>query len=195
MPDSEGAPNHVGGSRGGLARAALVTLGVVAVLFALFYAAAFLLVTALDIPFRLTLPATARWFGLGVVIVSLAIAVWVFQCRKSADMLRSTSATFAKLFVRTHISRPLGRNEPLVIVGPQRYVRHPLYLSVMLGVVGWGLFSASTVALAEAIPFALWFILVQIPFEERELIALLGEQYREYREKTPMLLPISKHRI
>ena len=194
MATREGTPTKVGESSASLLKAAGVTLGVVAGLFALFYAAAFLTATLLRIPSQLALPPAARWLGGGVLVASFAIALWVFLYRNPADMLRSTSATFSKLFGWAKIGRRSGRTEPLVIAGPQRYVRQPLYLSVILAVLGWGLAIDSSVTLIEVVPFVLWFVLLQIPFEERELDALFGEQFREYRDSTPMLFPFPRTR-
>lgn len=109
-------------------------------------------------------------------------------------MIRSTYATFTKMFARASVSDRLGRTEPLVLSGPQKYVRHPLYLSVILAVLGWGLATASSVVLLEALAFALWFALVQIPFEERELRVLYGDQYTRYAARTSMLIPLPRRR-
>lgn len=68
-----------------------------------------------------------------------------------------------------------------------RYVRHPLY-------VGWLIFFwAAAEMTAGRLLFAVGctaYILVAIRFEERDLIAGLGEKYRRYRASTPMLIPL-----
>lgn len=86
------------------------------------------------------------------------------------------------LNLRNHNYQDLGFRIPFFY----KFLRHPIMLgfiiafwSTPLMTVGHLLFAAATTI----------YILIAIQLEERDLVKHFGDQYREYRRKTPMLIP------
>jgi protein-S-isoprenylcysteine O-methyltransferase Ste14 len=67
-------------------------------------------------------------------------------------------------------------------------VRHPRYLAIALGTLGWALFSGYTGAVAVALGTIPALVLVTV-IEERELLERFGDEYAEYRKRVPRLIP------
>ena len=68
----------------------------------------------------------------------------------------------------------------LIVDGPYRYTRNPIYLSHLAIWSGWALFYGSIPILLGVL--SIWALLafVVMPYEERGLAQSLGEPYREY---------------
>lgn len=78
---------------------------------------------------------------------------------------------------------------PFKTPGLYKWIRHPLYL-------GWFLaFWATPTMTAAHLFFAVVttvYILLAIQWEERDLVAALGEDYANYRKRVPMVIPFTK---
>ncbi len=84
-------------------------------------------------------------------------------------------------FRRTPVPEPRFRT-PLFY----RFIRHPLYLGFLLAF--WAIPDMSQGHLLFAGGFTIY-ILIAIRYEERDLVAHLGQQYADYRKRVGMLIP------
>jgi protein-S-isoprenylcysteine O-methyltransferase Ste14 len=178
----------------GLKRAAAVAIPIIAIIISTLFAVSYIVSTLLGLPFSLGLPVLARLAGIVVVLLGLAMIGWVFKHRSPVNMVVSTYITLEKMLERVPVSERAGRTEPLIVDGPQRCTRNPLYFGVVVMVLGFALLGTYTFVFIATLALLLWFSLILIPFEEKELRTLFGEQWVRYSEETPMLVPFTKRR-
>ena len=81
-----------------------------------------------------------------------------------------------------------GLTSRLVTTGPFRYVRHPIYASLILLVWGMGLKSGSFASIFFSL-LATGFLYLTALLEEEENLDRFGEAYTEYMTKTRMFVP------
>jgi protein-S-isoprenylcysteine O-methyltransferase Ste14 len=79
-----------------------------------------------------------------------------------------------------------------VVRGPYRWVRHPLYLFMILMI--WSCPDLTSDRLLFNGLWTVWIAIGSI-FEERDLVSEFGNAYREYQRKVPMLIPRHFHPI
>lgn len=99
---------------------------------------------------------------------------------------------FDPLGLRPILNRLRGRNPipmPFTVAGPYRWVRHPLYLFMILMI--WSCPDLTSDRLLFNLLWTAW-IVIGSYFEEIDLIAEFGDAYREYQKRVPMLVPLLK---
>lgn len=72
--------------------------------------------------------------------------------------------------------------------GLYKFVRHPLYLSVLIIIIGWCMYSYSIISILCPIA-ALIFLIFKIKFEEKQLNDKFPE-YKEYQKRSYHFYPI-----
>ena len=82
------------------------------------------------------------------------------------------------------VSPALKGKEQLITTGMYKIVRHPLYLSNGLLAIGMAILLRSIYALLSSIAYTFLYLPI-IHFEEKDLLAKYGEEYKEYKRKVP----------
>ncbi len=118
------------------------------------------------------LPDALRWFGLALCLIALPLLVWMF--RSLGNNITDTVQTRA--------------NAQLVVRGPYRWIRHPLYSFGILFFVGLILMAANWLILLFG-AVALSLLLLRTPQEEAKLVEKFGDAYREYMARTGRFVP------
>ncbi len=121
----------------------------------------------------------ARWLLRAVPVVCMAGFVWGVR----------SLAYFDAFGVRPIINRLKGRDPrpmPLAAAGPYRWVRHPLYLLIVLMI--WSYPDLTADRLLFDILWTGWIVVASV-LEERDLVAEFGDSYRRYQRQVPMLIP------
>lgn len=84
---------------------------------------------------------------------------------------------------------PLMPPRKLVVSGPYRQCRNPMALGNALYFLGVAVIAGSVSALVYAAAGSALILLYNRVFEERELFARFGDDYRRYRDTVPFVIP------
>jgi protein-S-isoprenylcysteine O-methyltransferase Ste14 len=161
-------------------------------LLLVFLALGYLVAILLELPMKLNFSLPVRFVGLLVIFFDCIWLGWLIKYRRPMDILVSTYVTFSKMFSRIRLEERSVRNENLVVKGPYRHVRHPLYFGVFLLVLGAYVLLGSTALIVSATLLLVWLNFVVTPFEEKELRAIFGENYNRYARRVPKIIPFTK---
>ena len=104
--------------------------------------------------------------AIGLAILGLAFAV-------------SGATQFKRAQTTVNPRKPEGTST-LVTDGIYRFTRNPMYVGLMLVLLGWSAFLASPVSLGGVVAFIVYITRFQIKPEERILVEKFGDEYRKY---------------
>lgn len=124
--------------------------------------------------------AAPGWAAAAQAVVAAAGLFLLLVAARHYDMGR-----FLGLRQLTQVADATDDDEPLRTDGLHARLRHPLYAAGLL--ILWGL-ASDEAGLATAVWGTLYF-LIGAQCEERRLIALFGDAYRDYRQRVPAFLP------
>lgn len=114
------------------------------------------------------------WMGLAPLAMGAGVYLWC-------------AWDFAAFGLGTPL--PLDAPKRLVARGLYRFVRNPMYVGVLLLILGQALWFESVAILWYALAVALLFHLFVVLYEERALRSKFGESYRQYCSRVPRWLP------
>ena len=141
--------------------------------------------------------------GLIIFSAGLAVSAWSFGKRQSLDLLSvhaiaGMALVVIGLIIRVCAASTLRRfysstlvirsDHQLITHGIYRFVRHPIYLGVLVSVIGMPVVASSLYGLLIML-ILIPVILNRIRLEERMLTAEFGDSYRAYKKTTHNLIP------
>lgn len=72
-----------------------------------------------------------------------------------------------------------------------KHTRHPIYLGLLMGL--WFIPTMTVSHLTLAIGYTVY-VFIGVIYEERDLIRLFGDKYREYKKRVPMVFPFTNRK-
>lgn len=121
-------------------------------------------------------PASGLAFFLALALLTIGGAVYAWCVWNFAVWGRGTPA-------------PIDAPRALVVRGPYRYTRNPIYVGVLTTLVGWAVMFRSPAVLVYALGVAVGFHLFVVLYEERRLERQFGAEYQAYRATVGRWVP------
>ena len=122
-----------------------------------------------------------RWSLRAAFFLAIAGQAWATWTLRSADLF-GTESVLGRV-------APTSPPEPMIVRGPYRWVRHPVYSTTLIMI--WSYPDLTGDRLLFNVLFTGW-IIVGSFLEERDLVEEYGNDYRDYQRRVPMLIPSRK---
>jgi len=112
--------------------------------------------------------------GSAYLIIS---AIWTLRKYGKPDQTIEDSSRIA-----------LEKTTQLVIIGPYKFIRHPMYASLLY--LAWGIFLKQISSLSTAlVTLVSLTLLLTAVYEERENLRIFGDEYVQYTQRTKRFFP------
>jgi protein-S-isoprenylcysteine O-methyltransferase Ste14 len=165
-----------------ISRRKLPPLWIFVILFLLLYGSLSVgLTRVFKLPRRVPIPSTTSLVA-GIILLAFGFG-WMVWAIRSLTVRRA----FGKELFKS------AAESTLVTTGPYAYSRNPLYFSAIILFLGWFFVSRWTPVAIMTVLFLAHFILIA-KWEEKELIERFGDQYCNYKQRTPFLIPGRRRR-
>jgi len=87
------------------------------------------------------------------------------------------------------IEKKFSKSRKLIISGPYKYIRHPIYTASFITLLGLFILSSNWILAGIPLIILILFYMSKIPREEKELIRNFGKKYINYKKKVGGLIP------
>jgi protein-S-isoprenylcysteine O-methyltransferase Ste14 len=146
----------------------------------------------------------ARW---GIVIVAIGYSLlWQGKFWERHPQPWQIAASIAFFILGSLLSwtgsRALGRqwridaglssDHELIVAGPYRFVRHPIYTSMLCVLLATGIVVTPPLLFLAAIILFLVGTEIRVRIEDRLLASQFGETFEDYRRRVPAYIPFNK---
>jgi protein-S-isoprenylcysteine O-methyltransferase Ste14 len=121
-------------------------------------------------------PASGLAAALAAPVLLAGLAIYAWCVWDFATFGRGTPA-------------PVDAPKRLVVRGAYRYTRNPMYVGVLLVILGQAIAFRSAALALYAVAVGACFHLFVVLYEERHLTRIFGEPYRAYCASVPRWLP------
>jgi protein-S-isoprenylcysteine O-methyltransferase Ste14 len=122
---------------------------------------------------HLPIPAPIRWVGLLFAVIGIALL----------------HATHRALGRNWSGKLEIAQGHQLIVAGPYRRVRHPMYTALFCTAFAFALLSANWIVAVANVGAVAAMYLARVADEEQMLIDQFGDEYRAYVRRTGRLLP------
>jgi len=122
---------------------------------------------------QLPLPAIVRWLGLPFAVLGVAL-------------LRATHHALGRNWSG---KLEIAAEHRLIVAGPYRRVRHPMYTALFCIAFAYSLLSANWIVAGANILAVTLMYFARVSDEEQMLIDQFGDEYRAYMRRTGRLVP------